>query len=148
MDDRLVFTDDRLISFFNFLLMQSISHGQVSRVELKDNQWREMNQTDVVLLQVGDEGMPVEELANRLAVPPGEVVKILFMKGIMVQVNQVRGPAACGTAPPHVALPALHSTLFVMSSLPCGRRRNPCRHETLLSLLHMPVSCWTVALCL
>lgn len=91
MDDRLVFTDDRLILFFNFLLMQSISHSQASRVEMKDNQWHEVNQNDVVLLQVGDEGMPVEELANRLAVPPGEVVKILFMKGIMVQVNQVRG---------------------------------------------------------
>jgi translation initiation factor IF-2 len=41
------------------------------------------------IFEVGNEGLPVEELANKLAVPPGEVVKILFMKGIMVQVNQV-----------------------------------------------------------
>ena len=32
----------------------------------------------------------MEELASTLAMPAGEVVKILFMKGIMVQVNQVR----------------------------------------------------------
>lgn len=47
-------------------------------------------------LKVGEEGMPVEELAETLAVAPSEVVKILFMKGIMVQVNQV-----CELAVPH-----------------------------------------------
>ena len=40
-------------------------------------------------VQIPEEGMGVEELADTLAMPAGEVVKILFMKGIMVQVNQV-----------------------------------------------------------
>ena len=42
------------------------------------------------VFEVGEEGLPVMELATTLAVTPSEVVKILFMKGIMVQVNQVR----------------------------------------------------------
>lgn len=41
------------------------------------------------VFEVGEEGMPVMELATTLAVAPSEIVKILFMKGIMVQVNQV-----------------------------------------------------------
>jgi translation initiation factor IF-2 len=41
------------------------------------------------VFEVGEEGLPVMELATTLAVTPSEVVKILFMKGIMVQVNQV-----------------------------------------------------------
>jgi translation initiation factor IF-2 len=44
------------------------------------------------IFEVGDEGMMVQELANRLAVSTGEVVKTLFMQGIMVQVNQVCAP--------------------------------------------------------
>ncbi len=43
------------------------------------------------IFEVGPEGMPVAELATKLAINAGEVVKVLFMKGIMVQVNQVRG---------------------------------------------------------
>ena len=34
--------------------------------------------------------MSVTELSQRLALSTGDVVKTLFMKGIMVQVNQVR----------------------------------------------------------
>jgi len=41
------------------------------------------------IFEVGEEGLSVGELATRLAVSSGEVVKTLFMKGIMVQVNQV-----------------------------------------------------------
>ncbi|CAD7703842.1 unnamed protein product [Ostreobium quekettii] len=37
---------------------------------------------------VGSEGMAVTELAKRLAISPAEVVKALFMKGIMVQITQ------------------------------------------------------------
>ena len=36
--------------------------------------------------------MSVAEVAFKLAVSSGEVVKTLFMQGIMVQVNQVRSP--------------------------------------------------------
>lgn len=39
------------------------------------------------IFEVGPEGMSVADLAEMLAVPPVEIVKKLFMKGIMVQVN-------------------------------------------------------------
>ena len=42
------------------------------------------------LFEVGEEGMAVGELAQTLAVNASEVVKILFMKGLMVTVNQAR----------------------------------------------------------
>ena len=41
------------------------------------------------IFEIGVEGMSVTELSQRLALPTGDVVKTLFMKGIMVQVNQV-----------------------------------------------------------
>lgn len=41
------------------------------------------------ILEVGLEGMSVQDLADKLAVAPTEIVKALFMKGIMAQVNQV-----------------------------------------------------------
>ncbi|KAK9814669.1 hypothetical protein WJX72_009524 [[Myrmecia] bisecta] len=39
------------------------------------------------IFEVGPEGMPVAELADRLAINPTEVVMKLFVKGLMVQVN-------------------------------------------------------------
>lgn len=39
------------------------------------------------IFEVGAEGMSVSDLAAMLAVPPVEIVKKLFMKGLMVQVN-------------------------------------------------------------
>ena len=42
------------------------------------------------ILEVGLEGMSVQDLAEKLAVAPTEVVRALFMKGIMAQVNQVK----------------------------------------------------------
>ena len=41
------------------------------------------------IFEVPVAGMPLSELAERMAVPPGAVVKALFMRGLMVQVNQV-----------------------------------------------------------
>ena len=41
------------------------------------------------ILEVGSEGMSVQDLADKIAVPAPEIVKALFMKGIMAQVNQV-----------------------------------------------------------
>ncbi|BDA49072.1 Translation initiation factor IF-2 [Coccomyxa sp. Obi] len=41
------------------------------------------------IFEVGDEGMSVTDVSRLLAVSPAEVVKTLFMQGIMVQVNQV-----------------------------------------------------------
>jgi len=40
------------------------------------------------IFEVPEHGMTVEELADHLAVSPAEVVKTLFMKGVMAQVNQ------------------------------------------------------------
>lgn len=40
------------------------------------------------IFEVGPDGMSVAELAERLAISPVEVVKALFMKGVMAQVNQ------------------------------------------------------------
>lgn len=41
------------------------------------------------IFEIGSEGLSVTELSQKLALPTGEVVKTLFMQGIMVQVNQV-----------------------------------------------------------
>lgn len=41
------------------------------------------------IFEVSEQGMAVEELARLLAIGPSDVVKVLFMKGIMVQINQV-----------------------------------------------------------
>lgn len=42
----------------------------------------------VEILEVGKEGMSVQDLAAKLAINDGEVVKTLFMKGIATMVNQ------------------------------------------------------------
>ncbi len=44
------------------------------------------------IFEVGEAGMAIGDLAARLAVTPGEVVKTLFRKGLMVAVNQVPAP--------------------------------------------------------
>ena len=41
------------------------------------------------IFEVGSEGMSVQELADRLACNGGDVLKALFMRGIMASVNQV-----------------------------------------------------------
>jgi len=54
-------------------------------------QAREDKKEDAVAqteLEVGPGGMPVEEVARRLATNPGAVVRSLFLKGIMATVNQ------------------------------------------------------------
>lgn len=45
------------------------------------------------IFEVGDEGLSVTDVSRLLAVSVAEVVKTLFMQGIMVQVNQVRHAA-------------------------------------------------------
>ena len=42
------------------------------------------------IIEVGEAGMPVAELSERLAVTPADIVKTLFRKGLMVAVNQAR----------------------------------------------------------
>ena len=39
--------------------------------------------------QVGDEGMSLLELADKVQVEPSELVRTLFMKGITLSMNQV-----------------------------------------------------------
>jgi len=58
------------------------------------------------IFEVGSEGMPINELAERLAVNQGEILKALFMRGIMVSVNQVHFP------PPHSPVEYLSSPLL------------------------------------
>lgn len=41
---------------------------------------------------MGAEGLTVQDLAAMLAVQPTEIVKFLFMKGIMVQMNSTLDP--------------------------------------------------------
>ncbi|KAJ7532880.1 hypothetical protein O6H91_13G023800 [Diphasiastrum complanatum] len=43
----------------------------------------------VDILEVGKQGMSVQDLAHKLAVNDGDVVKTLFMKGIVTTVNQI-----------------------------------------------------------
>lgn len=40
-------------------------------------------------VQVGDEGMSLEALADAIQVDPSDIVRTLFMKGIMLSLNQV-----------------------------------------------------------
>ena len=42
------------------------------------------------IIEVGEAGMPVAELSERLACTPADIVKTLFRKGLMVAVNQAR----------------------------------------------------------
>ncbi|PSC70224.1 translation initiation factor IF-chloroplastic [Micractinium conductrix] len=44
------------------------------------------------IFEVGPEGMTVQDLADMLALQPTEVVKLLFMRGIMVQMNSTLDP--------------------------------------------------------
>ena len=44
------------------------------------------------IFEVGPEGLTVQDLAAMLAVQPTEIVKFLFMKGIMVQMNSTLDP--------------------------------------------------------
>jgi translation initiation factor IF-2 len=42
------------------------------------------------IFEVGEEGMSLEQLADLLQVDPSDIVRSLFMKGIMLSMNQVR----------------------------------------------------------
>lgn len=48
-----------------------------------------MEKTKVEFVELPPQGLSVEALASMLAVSSAEVIKELFMKGIMVTVNQV-----------------------------------------------------------
>lgn len=47
-------------------------------------------------MQVGDEGMSLEDLAYQVQVEPSDLVRTLFMKGIMLSMNQVWTPGGHG----------------------------------------------------
>ena len=66
---------------------------------------------------MGSEGMPIDELAEKLAVNQGEIIKTLFMKGIMVSVNQVPPPLL-----PSLLLQAEAQAVFWMSRSYRARR--------------------------
>lgn len=47
------------------------------------------------IFEVGDEGMSLEELADKVQVDPSELVRTLFMKGIMLSMNQALDKNTC-----------------------------------------------------
>jgi hypothetical protein len=47
------------------------------------------------IFEVGEEGMLLEELAERVQVEPSDLVRTLFMKGIMLSMNQVLDRNTC-----------------------------------------------------
>ena len=47
------------------------------------------------IFEVGEEGMSLEELAEQIQVEPSEIVRSLFMKGIMLSMNQVLDKNTC-----------------------------------------------------
>lgn len=49
-------------------------------------------------VQVGDEGMSLEALADAMQVDPSDIVRTLFMKGIMLSLNQVSTDTQLGHA--------------------------------------------------
>ena len=61
--------------------------SRAARKQAREDKKEEFTAQDV--LEVGPSGMPVEEVARRLATNPGAVVRSLFLKGIMATVNQV-----------------------------------------------------------
>jgi hypothetical protein len=74
---------------------QSVSSRRQERSQRKEKRAAAIAASAPVreeIFEVGDEGMPVADLARLLAVNSGEVVKTLFMKGIMVQVRSLRCP--------------------------------------------------------
>ena len=65
------------------------------------------------IFEVGAEGLAVGQLAEKLAVNPGDVLKTLFLAGIMAHVNQVRLP---DSAPPHLGMPGHQAHLTCQPS--------------------------------
>ena len=53
------------------------------------------------IFEVGAEGLAVGQLAEKLAINPGDVLKTLFLAGIMANVNQVWVP---DSAPPRLGI--------------------------------------------
>jgi hypothetical protein len=47
------------------------------------------------IFEVGDEGMSLEQLAETVQVEPSDLVRMLFMKGIMLSMNQVLDKNTC-----------------------------------------------------
>ena len=73
-------------------MKQDVEQHRESRYERKQRrieQRKAEKKEQEEIFEVGGEGMMVGELSNRLAINPGDVVKALFLKGIMANVNQV-----------------------------------------------------------
>ena len=77
------------------------------------------------IFEVGPEGMTVQDLAEMLALAPTEVVKFLFMKGVMVQMNSTLDPEtvkAVGVVSARVGWVCMHG-LQVVGCGAAGRGR-------------------------
>ncbi|GAB4815305.1 hypothetical protein N2152v2_002351 [Parachlorella kessleri] len=65
--------------------LDSRRKARQNRREAREERREKSEREDI--FEVGDEGMSLTDLAKRLAVPSGELLKTLFMKGIMSTVN-------------------------------------------------------------
>eukprot|EP00210_Caulerpa_lentillifera_P002134 g2048.t1 len=70
----------------NLVLIEMRRKARLERQEQRQSQLETAEKE--LIIEVGAEGMSVSHLAQLLAVDPTEVIKILFLKGIMVTVNQ------------------------------------------------------------
>lgn len=99
--------------------VQSRRQSRQQRKMARQEQNRANRPVREEIFEVGPEGMPVQEVAQRLAVSPGEVVKRLFMKGIMAQVNQVLVPRVPVPLPSRESpCPRAWPQTFVVGTLP------------------------------
>lgn len=67
---------------------KSRKFSKASRKAARAQAAREAAPVKVEILEVGKQGMPVPELASNLAVNEAEIVRTLFLKGIMTSVTQ------------------------------------------------------------
>lgn len=59
------------------------------RTDSQDEEEEKIVVKSEAIIEIGRDGMSVEDLANLLMISPSDVMKILFMRGVMVTVNQV-----------------------------------------------------------
>ena len=67
-----------------------------ARVVLRDEKAASERKDREEIFEVGEEGMSLEELADLIQVDASDIVRTLFMKGVMLSMNQV-SMGMCGS---------------------------------------------------
>ena len=96
------------------------------------------------IFEVGEEGMAVNELAQTLAINASEVVKILFMKGLMVTVNQARRSLTLPHRSHTTTLPAPHASSCQGTLVRLQRNPAPTRRLAAIAPAHQPPQGWSL----